>query len=241
MSGARGEPVGVVVAVWRYPVKSMRGESLDRAELTWNGLDGDRRHAFVLDGDRSRFPWLTGRRAAALLRYAPRYQDPANLRKSPLQVGLPEGGSLDLHSPELRQRLAAEAGGPLGLIQVGRGIFDSLPVSVMTTASNVNAIGAGNDHTLARTTGGGLLCWGRGANGQCMDSATFTPSGPQYLMPITATPTGITLFAAGGTHSCVYVPSSSVTYCAGTNEYGEIGSGTPSSLFRTSVPTPVEW
>ena len=24
MSGARGEPVGVVVAVWRYPVKSMR-------------------------------------------------------------------------------------------------------------------------------------------------------------------------------------------------------------------------
>jgi len=141
MGSARGEEIGVVVGVWRYPVKSMRGESLDRAELTWNGLDGDRRHAFVLDGDRSRFPWLTGRRAAALLRYAPTYQDPTNLRKSPLRVGLPEGGSLDLHSPELRQRLEAEAGGPLGLIQVGRGIFDSLPVSVMTTATPA-AIGA---------------------------------------------------------------------------------------------------
>ena len=123
----------------------------------------------------------------------------------------------------------------------GNNVQDLVPVPVMTTASNVAAIAAGNDHTLARTTGGGLLCWGRGANGQCMDSATFTPSGPQYLMPITATPTGITLFAAGGTHSCVYVPASSVTYCSGTNEYGEIGSGTPSSLFRTAVPTPVEW
>jgi uncharacterized protein len=141
MGGGRDELVGVVVGVWRYPVKSMRGESLDWAELTWNGLDGDRRHAFVLDGDRSRFPWLTGRRAAALLRYAPTYRDPANLRKSPLQVGLPDGGSLDLHSPELRQRLEAEAGGPLRLIQVGRGIFDSLPVSVMTTATPA-AIGA---------------------------------------------------------------------------------------------------
>jgi uncharacterized protein YcbX len=141
MGNVRGEEIGTVVGVWRYPVKSMRGESLDRAELTWNGLDGDRRHAFVLEGDRSRFPWLTGRRAAALLRYAPTYQDPANLRKSPLRVGLPEGGALDLHAPELRQRLEAEAGGPLGLIQVGRGIFDSLPVSVMTTATPA-AIGA---------------------------------------------------------------------------------------------------
>lgn len=141
MSGSRGELVGTVVAVWRYPVKSMRGESLERAELTWNGLDGDRRHAFVLEGDRSRFPWLTGRRASALLRYAPRYDDPANLRKSPIQVGLPEGGALDLHAPALRQRLEQEAGGRLGLIQVGRGIFDSLPVSVMTTATPA-AIGA---------------------------------------------------------------------------------------------------
>lgn len=136
-----GELVGTVAALWRFPVKSMRGEPVDRAELTWNGLDGDRRHAFVLDGDRSRFPWLTGRRSAGLLRYAPRYVDPANLRKSPVAVALPEGGALDLHSPELRQRLEEEAGSPLRLIQIGRGIFDSMPVSVMTTATPA-AIGA---------------------------------------------------------------------------------------------------
>lgn len=141
MGSSANEQVGVVAAVWRYPVKSMRGESVDRAELAWNGLDGDRRHAFVLDGDRSRFPWLTGRRAAALLRYAPSYADPQNLRKSPVPVELPDGGTLDLHAPELRQRLEAECGGKLGLIQIGRGIFDSLPVSVMTTATPA-AIGA---------------------------------------------------------------------------------------------------
>jgi uncharacterized protein len=127
--------IGTVAALWRYPVKSMRGEALVRAELTWNGLDGDRRHAFVLDGDRSRFPWLTGRRLSGLLRYAPYYADPLNLRKSPVPVRLPEGGELSLQAPELHQRLAAECGVSVGLIQIGRGIFDSLPVSVMTTAT----------------------------------------------------------------------------------------------------------
>ena len=28
--------------IWRYPVKSMAGESLDEAELTTSGVEGDR-------------------------------------------------------------------------------------------------------------------------------------------------------------------------------------------------------
>lgn len=31
-----------LAAIWRYPIKSMRGESLDAAALTTDGIDGDR-------------------------------------------------------------------------------------------------------------------------------------------------------------------------------------------------------
>jgi MOSC domain-containing protein len=35
--------VGRVAGLWRYPVKSMAAEELDGAEVSWNGLAGDRR------------------------------------------------------------------------------------------------------------------------------------------------------------------------------------------------------
>jgi MOSC N-terminal beta barrel domain len=34
--------IGTIEAIFRYPVKSMRGESLDAAALGWHGLEGDR-------------------------------------------------------------------------------------------------------------------------------------------------------------------------------------------------------
>ena len=39
--------VGSVVALWRYPIKSMQGEELDSSEVTEHGLLGDRRFALV--------------------------------------------------------------------------------------------------------------------------------------------------------------------------------------------------
>jgi MOSC N-terminal beta barrel domain len=52
--------VGRVAALWRYPVKSMAAEALDDAEVSWHGFAGDRRSAFIRDGQvRSGFPWLT--------------------------------------------------------------------------------------------------------------------------------------------------------------------------------------
>jgi hypothetical protein len=51
--------VGVVQALHRFPVKSMRGESLDAARIYWHGFDGDRRFAFVRGDVQSSFTWLT--------------------------------------------------------------------------------------------------------------------------------------------------------------------------------------
>ena len=50
---------GQVEAIFRYPVKSMRGEPLEVANLGWHGLEGDRRLPFRRINDRSGFPWLT--------------------------------------------------------------------------------------------------------------------------------------------------------------------------------------
>jgi len=51
--------IGQVEAIFRYPVKSMRGEQLEVANLGWHGLEGDRRLAFRRMADRSGMPWLT--------------------------------------------------------------------------------------------------------------------------------------------------------------------------------------
>jgi len=42
-------PVGRVVRLLRYPVKSMAAEVLTETHVTWNGLSGDRRWAFIRD------------------------------------------------------------------------------------------------------------------------------------------------------------------------------------------------
>ena len=47
MADAQGAVVGRVVAIWRYPVKSMLGEELNATAVTERGLVGDRALALV--------------------------------------------------------------------------------------------------------------------------------------------------------------------------------------------------
>ena len=42
-----GAEVGRVAAVWRYPVKSMASDPVPSVEVSWHGVAGDRRWAFV--------------------------------------------------------------------------------------------------------------------------------------------------------------------------------------------------
>ena len=44
--------IGRVAGLWRYPVKSMAAEALDEVLVSWHGLAGDRRWAFVRPGSR---------------------------------------------------------------------------------------------------------------------------------------------------------------------------------------------
>lgn len=122
--------VGRIAALWRYPVKSMAGEELDGVEVSWHGLEGDRRWAFIRDGQvRSGFPWLTIRQRPELAHYRPRYAEPDRPDASQTLVRTPSGGELDAADPAL----AAELGPGVRVIKQERGTFDTLPLSLLTT------------------------------------------------------------------------------------------------------------
>jgi uncharacterized protein len=122
--------VGRVAALWRYPVKSMAAEELDGAEVSWHGLAGDRRWAFIRDGQvRSGFPWLTIRDRPELARYQPRFAEPERPNGSPALVRTPSGSEFDVADPVL----AAELGPGVRVIKCDRGIFDTMPLSLLTT------------------------------------------------------------------------------------------------------------
>ena len=131
----RSAVLGRVAALCRYPVKSMQAEPLSSAELFWTGLHGDRQYAFVKAANTSAFPWLTARDVPGLVLHRARYADPADPRRARVQVDAPDGTRFDLADPALAAGLAAAAGAPVRLMQVGRGAYDAMPVSVITTTT----------------------------------------------------------------------------------------------------------
>src|SRR4051812_37152174 len=94
------QEVGRVVALWRYPVKSMGAEELEAADVSWHGIAGDRRWAFVREGlERSGFPWLTIRERAEMWHYRPSFADPGRPNESKTLVHTPSGEELDVVDP----------------------------------------------------------------------------------------------------------------------------------------------
>lgn len=128
--------LGHVAELHRYPVKSMGGESLTCAELDWQGIEGDRQYAWVRTDNASRFPWLTAREVPAMLQHKARFAEPESPKRSPVLVEAPDGAVQCLHGPQLRAHLETAAGEPAHLIQVARGVYDSMPVSIQTTAGH---------------------------------------------------------------------------------------------------------
>lgn len=125
--------VGKVKTLTLYPVKSMRGVNVDRAQLYWYGLNGDRKYAFVKTDARSGFPWLTARDLPDLLSYQPYFEQPETPTTSALRVVTSEGKDLALNSPELKTELGL--GENVSLLKLSRGTFDCMPVSLLSSSS----------------------------------------------------------------------------------------------------------
>lgn len=122
--------VGRVAALWRYPVKSMAGEPVDAIEVSWHGFAGDRRWGFVQDAlAGSGFPWLTIRERPKMGFHRAAFLEPERPDSSAVVVTTPSGRVLDILDPAL----AAALGGGARVIKQNRGLFDTMPLSLIGT------------------------------------------------------------------------------------------------------------
>ena len=125
--------IGQIEAIFRYPVKSMRGEPLHAATLGWHGLDGDRRLAFRRLEDHSGFPWLIASKLPDLIRFTPLRREEGSGEALPTHVLTPDGEELPVFGEALAAEVGRRVGAPVQIMQLRNGIFDDASVSVITS------------------------------------------------------------------------------------------------------------
>ena len=97
-----------------------------------------------------------------------------------------------------------------------------IPAYVSGLASDVIAVAAGESHTCAVTTSGGVKCWGLNDGGQLGDNSTATRVTPVNVSGLS---TGVNAIATGSGHTCALTESGGVT-CWGKNNSGQLGDRT---------------
>jgi len=130
--------IGQVEAIFRYPVKSMRGEALEAANLGWHGLEGDRRLAFRRMADRSGMPWLTASKLPDLVLFAPQRREGDACEDGaqgdlPTHVCTPDGQEMPVFAEELAAEVGRRYGAPVQMMQLRHGIFDEASISVIAS------------------------------------------------------------------------------------------------------------
>jgi len=147
--------IGRVDSLWRYPVKSMRGEELSEAHIGFSGVYGDRFYAFRSSAAPVGFPHLTGREQEQMILYRPRFKHsdkaarPPNLAEAEglapgltpvfadpgelaVEVETPTGEVLAVDDPALLRRLGDGMGATvsLSLARSDRSMTDCRPISL---------------------------------------------------------------------------------------------------------------
>ena len=101
--------LGHVEQLWRYPVKSMRGERVSRAALERRfGIPGDRGWA-IRDEDSGEI--RGAKKIGALLTFASRYlEEPSGSACPPVEMTLPDGGRITSSDPSVDEVLSGALG-----------------------------------------------------------------------------------------------------------------------------------
>jgi uncharacterized protein YcbX len=150
--------IGKIDSLWRYPVKSMRGEKLDEAFASYSGIYGDRVFAFRSSANHKGFPYFTTREQRRLLQYRPRFRYPnkaarpinlleaesrnanpllAELAELVVDVETPDGKTVAVDDPVLIEMLRADIDQKhqVTLMQSQRAMTDCRPVSIFSLQS----------------------------------------------------------------------------------------------------------
>lgn len=150
--------IGKVDSLWRYPVKSMRGEELEEAFAGFSGIYGDRLYAFRSSASPAGFPYFTAREQRKLLQYRPRFRFPdkaacpINLAEAErmganpvsaahseliIDVDTPDGQTLTVDDPALIAMLRADVDQKhqLTLMRSERAMTDCRPFSMFSLQS----------------------------------------------------------------------------------------------------------
>jgi uncharacterized protein YcbX len=104
----------VVTEVWRYPAKSMQGESLRTATVGPNGIPGDRGWAVR---DEQRGGIRGAKKIGSLMRLAARYRsEPVpGAHSAPIDITLPDGSEVASDGTDVDARLSAALEHPVTL------------------------------------------------------------------------------------------------------------------------------
>ena len=164
--------LGNVESLWRYPVKSMRGEWLNQAFIGFAGVYGDRLFAFKSPDSPKGMPYLTGREYHEMLLYQPQFREPEKATQPPnlteaesiepgitplyaemdelsVDVETPSGEVLAIDDPALAAGFKTRRGDAkdLTLLRSIRSMTDCRPVSLISVQT-VERIGKGLGESL---------------------------------------------------------------------------------------------
>ncbi len=104
----RNGVVGSVSALWRFPVKSMKGEQLEQVELSGRGITGDRAYALI-DSETGRVVSAKSvKRFPGILNCRAEFVSPPRLgfELPSVRIALPNGSTLTSDSNDLDQALS---------------------------------------------------------------------------------------------------------------------------------------
>jgi len=139
--------IGKIESVWRYPVKSMRGEAMNKVFVGYSGLIGDRVYAIHSDARAARFPWFTARNYAPLIQHKARFtqagETAAPINPEAAHPNLPDDQSfsVEIETPEgivaplddlFVASLPPQTGETLSLRYSSRNFVDVTPVMLIS-------------------------------------------------------------------------------------------------------------
>jgi uncharacterized protein YcbX len=147
--------IGKVESLWRYPVKSMRGEEMNELFAGYPGVYADRLFAFTSANSPKGFPFFTGRNQRQMIRYRARFRNPekaahpvnwaeaekigsganpitASVSELMIDVETPDGQTFPIDAPALIDNLRSNIEGnhELTLLRSDKAMTDCRPVSI---------------------------------------------------------------------------------------------------------------